>query len=177
MTSNKPASRPSGKGQPASILDIYEDYEDAAEILLTVQLVLAARRWRSLLDEQLRRIDQSSARMEALAAIANSPALPAQVDIARRLRIEGPTLTRMLDTLEKDGLVERLADPDDRRSKKLRLTARGREALDEIFGVAEVYRARLLEDVPPEMLDTVNDFLRMLMGRLDEGLPDPGPPA
>ena len=46
--------------------------------------------------------------MEALAAIINSPSLSAQVDIAKRLRIEGPTMTRMLDTLEADGLVERL---------------------------------------------------------------------
>ncbi|MES2698282.1 MAG: MarR family transcriptional regulator, partial [Pseudomonadota bacterium] len=87
--------------------DVYAEGGTSAEILLTLQLVLVTRRWRSLLDDKLRPIRQSSARMEAMSAIFNSRELPAQVDIARRLRIEGPTLTRMLARLETEGLVER----------------------------------------------------------------------
>lgn len=141
------------------------------EIRFTIQLVLAARRWRSLLDEHLRRIDQSSARMEALSAILGSPPLSAQVDIAKRLRIEGPTLTRMLDTLEKDGLVERLPDPNDRRTNKLRLTPAGEKALEEIFDVVDVLRARLLDGLPPETIEQGNELLAGLLGKLDAGLP------
>ena len=150
---------------------VYRTGGTTPELRFTVQLVLAARRWRSLLDEHLRRIEQSSARMEAMAAILASPPLSAQVDIAKRLRIEGPTLTRMLDTLEKDGLVERLPDPADRRTKKLRLTPEGEEALEEIFEIVDVLRARLLEGVPPEMIEQGNEFLAGLMGKLDAGLP------
>ena len=150
---------------------VYRTGGTTRELRFTVQLVLAARRWRSLLDEHLRRIEQSSARMEAMAAILASPPLSAQVDIAKRLRIEGPTLTRMLDTLEKDGLVERLPDPADRRTKKLRLTPEGEEALEEIFEIVDVLRARLLEGVPPEMIEQGNEFLAGLMGKLDAGLP------
>ncbi len=100
-----------------SSFEIYRSGRTTPAIRLTVQMVLAARRWRSLLDERLRLAGQSSARMEALAAIINSPWPSAQVDIAKRLRIEGPTMTRMLDPLEADGLVVRLPDPTDRRSK------------------------------------------------------------
>lgn len=150
---------------------IYRTGDTTPEIRFTVQLVLAARRWRSLLDEHLRAIEQSSARMEAMAAILASPPLSAQVDIAKRLRIEGPTLTRMLDTLEKDGLVERLPDPADRRTKKLRLTPAGETALEEIFEVVDVLRARLLEGVPVETIERGNEFLGSLLARLDAGLP------
>ena len=142
------------------------------DIRVTVNLVLVARRWRSLLDERLRLIGQSSARMEAMAAIINSPSLSAQVDIAKRLRIEGPTMTRMLDTLEADGLVERLPDPADRRTKQLRLTPTGEKVLEEIFAIADELRDRLLDRVAPERLDELNALLVMLTDRLDAGLPE-----
>jgi MarR family transcriptional regulator, transcriptional regulator for hemolysin len=141
------------------------------EIQLTVLLVLVARKWRSLLDEKLRPSGQSSARMEALSAILNSPDRSAQVDIARRLRIEGPTLTRMLDALEKDGLVERLPAPGDRRTKRLQVTGEGEAALEEIFAVADVFRARLLDGVDAETMADVSGFLAGLLDRLDTGLP------
>ena len=148
-----------------------EGGEFTPEIQLTVLLVLVARKWRSLLDEKLRPSGQSSARMEALSAILNSPDGSAQVDIARRLRIEGPTLTRMLDALEKDGLVERRPAPGDRRTKRLQVTGEGEAALEDIFAVADVFRARLLDGVDTETMDEVSRFLAGLLDRLDAGLP------
>jgi len=150
---------------------IYRDGGTTREIRLTINLVLVARRWRSLLDERLRLIGQSSARMEALGAIMNSPALSAQVNIAKRLKIEGPTMTRMLDTLEADGLVERLPDPSDRRTKQLRLTAEGERVLQEIFTIADELRDRLLDGLPADKIDELNAFLGLLTERLDAGLP------
>ena len=155
-----------------STYEIYRAGGTTQPIQLTINLVLVARRWRSLIDERLRVIGQSAARMEALAAIFNSPPLSAQVDIARRLRIEGPTMTRMLDTLEKDGLVERLSDPNDRRTKQLRLTPEGEKALEDIFEIVEAMRERLLGGVPPGKMDEVTEFLATLVQRLDDGLPE-----
>ena len=155
-----------------SNFEIYRAGGTTADIRLTINLVLVARRWRALLDERLRATGQSAARMEAMAAILNSPSLSAQVDIAKRLRIEGPTMTRMLDTLENDGLVERLPDPGDRRTKQLRLTAAGEAALEEIFAIADALRDRLLEGVPAAKVEELNAFLGMLTDRLDAGLPD-----
>jgi MarR family transcriptional regulator for hemolysin len=157
--------------RPPSNFEVYRAGGTTREIRLTINLVLVARRWRSLLDERLRLIGQSSARMEALAAIMNSPALSAQVNIAKRLRIEGPTMTRMLDTLEADGLVERLPDPTDRRTKQLRLTAEGERALEEIFSIADELRERLLDGLPGDKIDELNGILCLLTDRLDAGLP------
>jgi len=165
----------SGQDSPKRTKSNFATYREGGttrDIRVTVNLVLVARRWRSLLDERLRLIGQSSARMEALAAIINSPSLSAQVDIAKRLRIEGPTMTRMLDTLEADGLVERLPDPADRRTKQLRVTVEGERVLEEIFGIADGLRDRLLDGVPTERMDGLNELLVMLTERLDAGLPE-----
>jgi MarR family transcriptional regulator, transcriptional regulator for hemolysin len=48
-----------------------------------------------------------------------------QQELARSLGIEGPTLTRHLDSLERAGLVERRRDPSDRRAVQVELTKAG----------------------------------------------------
>lgn len=158
---------------PRSSFTLYREGRSTPEIRMTVLMVLTARRWRSLLDDRLRPIEQSSARMEAMAAILNSPPLSPQVDIARRLRIEGPTLTRMLDSLERGGQVERLPDPNDRRTNQLRLTDEGEAELAKIFEISDTMRARLLDGFSDEQILQVNAFLEELLARLDAGLPDP----
>ena len=154
-----------------SSFELYRDGGTTPEILLTISLVHIARRWRSLLDEKLRPINQSAARMEAMAAIINSPPLSPQVDIAKRLRIEGPTLTRMLDSLEADGLVQRLPDPADRRTKQLKLTPAGESALEQIFAIVDDLRARLLDGYSTDHIAAMNEFCWDLVKRLDDRLP------
>jgi DNA-binding MarR family transcriptional regulator len=49
--------------------------------------------------------------------------------LARDERVTAPTMTRLVAGLERDGLVARVADPDDRRSARLDATAAGRRIL------------------------------------------------
>ena len=51
-------------------------------------------------------------------------------ELAERLGVEPPTITKMLRRLETCGLVERRADPEDARSLRIYLTGQGR-ALEE----------------------------------------------
>lgn len=137
---------------------------------LMIAIVLAGRRWRSLLDERLRQMGHSASRMEAMAAIAYSPASTTQIQVAKRVGIEGPTLTRTLDMLEADGLVERLADPTDRRNKHMRLTHAGYEALGEMFAIMAQWREQLLEGLSKTDIKRNLDFLSVLLERIDSGL-------
>ena len=141
---------------------------------VTVQLVLAARRWRSVLDEKLRTIGTSAARMEALATIGRAPWLSAQVEIANRMGIEKPTLTRMLDTLEAEQLVERLPDPWDRRAKLIRLTPKGEETLQAASALASALRDTLLDGFSEEEITLANRFNERLLTRLDAGFAEEG---
>lgn len=50
--------------------------------------------------------------------------------LAARLNISKQALNFVLDRLQRDGLVTRVADPDDQRAKQIRLTAAGREAAE-----------------------------------------------
>lgn len=151
---------------------IYRRGGSTPAIRLTVALVLVARRWRVLIDERLRPLGQSSARMEALSAIINSNGPNSQTDIAKHLRIEGPTMTRMIDGLSRDGLVERQPAPSDRRTNYLSLTQEGEAALEAIFEATDGMRERLLEGIPEEKIDGLSKLLYLLLDRLDAGLPE-----
>lgn len=152
-----------------TILPAREGYPPL-ELGLTMNFVLVARRWRSLVDEKLRALGHSASRMEAMGAIAYAPSGATQIQIAKRIGIEGPTLTRTLDMLEADGLVERLADPNDRRNKHMKLTPEGLDALAEMFGLCAALRSKLLEDIPAGDLKQNLGFMTMLLGRIDNGL-------
>ena len=129
----------------------------------TYRMILVARRYRAMLDEQLRPLGYGTARMEALSTIARATEPTAQIAIAKRIGIEGPTLTRMLDTLEADGLVVRRQDPTDRRTKLIELTPEGEKALEEIMRVAHAFRATVLKTLSDEDLEQVNEVTDKLM--------------
>lgn len=49
-------------------------------------------------------------------------------EISQVLQVSSPTVTQIINGLEKSGLVERNIDPDDRRAVKIKLTPAGLEA-------------------------------------------------
>jgi DNA-binding MarR family transcriptional regulator len=51
-------------------------------------------------------------------------------EISKLLQVTPPTVTQIINTLEKDGLVERMVDPADRRAVKIKLSEVGMEATE-----------------------------------------------
>ncbi len=60
-------------------------------------------------------------------------------DLAAWLAVKPPTVTQFVDALESRGLVERFADPDDRRAIRVRLSQSGRD-------MADSFHARAMEE-------------------------------
>jgi MarR family transcriptional regulator for hemolysin len=89
-----------------------------------------------------------------------------QHELARALRIEGPTLTRHLDGLEEEGLVVRRRDPHDRRAVSVELTEAGRAKHAEMLRAVQAFNRRLLAGLN----DGEIDELRTLLGRLEQNV-------
>lgn len=140
------------------------------DMALTIAIVMAGRRWRAVIDDKLRTLGQSASRLEAMASIAYSPPQTTQIQIAKRIGIEGPTLTRTLDMLETDGLVVRHPDPSDRRNKLMRLTPAGYTVLAKMLSVTQCLRSQLLGDIPAEESDAAYRFVLTLLDRIEGGL-------
>jgi DNA-binding MarR family transcriptional regulator len=73
-----------------------------------------------------------------------------QQELATKLLIHPSRLVAILDNLEKRGLVERRANPDDRRLYSLHLTKGGRELLESIGKVAREHQDALLTALSKE---------------------------
>lgn len=156
--------------------ELYREGGTTREISLLIKLVLMVRRFRNQLDESLRQIDQSTARMETLSAILNMQGPKSQSDVAKRLRVEAATVTRMVDILSKEGLVERSPDPNDRRVNLLSISPKGEAALEQIFRIYDRMRNHLLQDLSGDDVDRMHAMVDLMTQRLDEPA-DAGPIA
>jgi DNA-binding MarR family transcriptional regulator len=109
----------------------------------------------------LSEIDIRPAQYSVLVVIGANPGL-SQADVSELLGIERARLVRLLDRLEKRGLMRRLASPTDRRSHALRLTAAGRAALKRAKALAAAHETRLLERLGAAnhrmMMEALRDF-------------------
>ena len=72
----------------------------------------------------------------ALRMIGREPEMPT-LRLATLLHLHPSTVTGIIDRLERDGCVERVADPGDARSTRLRLTRRGRRYDNDTEGTIE----------------------------------------
>lgn len=64
-------------------------------------------------------------------------------DLAGRLSLDSPAITGLLDRLEKEDLVERRNDPEDRRALKVYLTGKGRSVAGDIYKIAADFNEEL----------------------------------
>lgn len=75
-----------------------------------------------------------------------------QSELACELELEQATLVRLLDRMEENGLIERRADPNDRRVKLLVLTPHGEEQAALVRAIADRMRAQIFQDIDPGQL-------------------------
>jgi len=87
-------------------------------------------RFRSIIfDGLLRPHDITMAQGWAILSLSRTNGLR-QADLAEQLNIGTVTTSKLIDRLEARGFVERRADPDDRRSKRIFATEKARQLLD-----------------------------------------------
>jgi DNA-binding MarR family transcriptional regulator len=101
----------------------------------------------------------------ALASIDNhGPLTPSE--LADRERVKRPTATRLIASLESEGLVARTSDPSDRRSSLIAVTPEGRELMRTLRTRKDAYLARRLAKLTAderEALARAADLLERLL--------------
>jgi MarR family transcriptional regulator, transcriptional regulator for hemolysin len=136
-------------------------------VFLTRKIMRFARRWRAIANEHLSAIGQTQARWEALYWIAVSQGGATQRELAECVGIEEPTLVRMLHRLEQEGLVERRASQEDRRTKTIVLTQAAAPHLKAMSNVIDGLREEVLQGIPAEDITKCVEVLDKLLERLE----------
>ncbi|MEJ0036156.1 MAG: MarR family transcriptional regulator [Gammaproteobacteria bacterium] len=131
-------------------------------------LTFVARRWRNLMNEELRAVGQSQARWGTLYWIAVFGDTVNQTELADRIGVEQPTLGRVLRDLEAEGLIERASGSADRRAKVIRLTAAAKPVMKQINRIQDAVRARLLSGIDPKDLTVCMAVFAQILANIDE---------
>jgi len=95
------------------------------EALVGFWINLASRTIVRVVDGRLRPLGFALSQLTVLRALAEGGSLP-QKDLARIARVEQPTMAEMLARMERDGLVEREPNPEDKRASLTSLTRSAR---------------------------------------------------
>jgi DNA-binding MarR family transcriptional regulator len=103
----------------------------------------------------------------ALATIdVHGPLTPSE--LAARERVRRPTATRLVARLEALGVLQRAADPADRRSSLLSVTPEGRALLEEMRGRKTAYLAHRIEKLDDEERATLDRATAILERLLED---------
>ncbi|PYB70871.1 MULTISPECIES: MarR family winged helix-turn-helix transcriptional regulator [Rhizobium] len=129
------------------------------------------RKLRAFFDAVVREEGLTLARARTLFAISRRGPLT-QKELAEELEIETPTLARVLDGMEKQGLIVRSEDASDRRAKRIDMTPGGRETSKGMHALASDLRGQIAEDISAEDIEIALSVVRRLvrnLQRLDVG--------
>ena len=99
-----------------------------------------------------------------------------QKELAEQLSVEAPTVTRMLQRMQRCQLIERRPDPEDRRVSRVYLTQRSTELEPAVQESWTKLEERLLADISPEERVLLHRLLTKMLTNLQHvkgaALPD-----
>jgi DNA-binding MarR family transcriptional regulator len=105
--------------------------------------------------------DLTPSRVSALATIAGGEPL-AVGELAKRMAVSTPTVSHIVDALDKLGLIDRLPDPNDRRVCRLTTSEAGEELLEELSRRTTGMLAERIHRLPPDQQSALEAALPAL---------------
>lgn len=127
-----------------------------------------SRRMRQAVDAEMRLIGLTEATWRPLIYLRSLGDGVRQKDLANAMSIEGPSLVRLLDSLERRGFIERREDEHDRRARGIHLTRAGRDLAVRAARIGNTFQSRLLAGVPLADLETCERVLETLEREMEE---------
>jgi len=128
-----------------------------------------ARLLRTCADQRARQHGMTRAQWAVLLRLERHEGLK-QSDLAELLDLQPITLTRLVDRLCDNGLIERRADPNDRRAKRLYLTAAARPLLDRVTDHVEDLGKTVLDGISQASADAIQSQLAIARENLRQAI-------
>ena len=116
-------------------------------------LARLVRVWRALIDHRLKPLELTQTHWVTLHNIHQLPPDQSQIQLAKAIGIEQPSLVRTLDQLEEKGLISRQTCASDRRAKRIKLTEKAAPIITEMEAVITKRAAKSFPGFHPQSLN------------------------
>lgn len=136
-----------------------------SQYLLGYLISDTGRMIRKEFDERARVLGVTGPQWRLLAQLRREPGMK-QAPLAELLEVEPISLSRMIDRLQELGLVERRANPHDRRAWCLHLTAKADPLVDKIKAIADDLHVQMLDGLSKQQLDDIRNMLEHIRNNL-----------
>ena len=146
----------------------YERTLHVRDTCLCLMLQQSARALARHFDEVFRPLGLTNGQFSLLMSL-NRPNPPTMGEVAALLAMDRTTLTAALKPLERRGLVGATADKDDKRARRLSLTAAGREMLARAYPAWEAAHRKIDAAVSPSRARSLRaDLKRIAFGESEK---------
>ena len=134
---------------------------------LGVFLVLASKSQERLAElEMKKQLGLTPAHWKVILALNVSDGLT-QKELADKIYVDGSTLVPILDKMEQNGLVERRADPKDRRINRIFLTPKSESTVDSIILIVLQLRKMIYRGVSEDEINSARKILEVIIKNSD----------
>ena len=127
----------------------------------------AHRNFARIADVELRDLGFATGQMPVLMGLKGGKAL-SQADLARNAQVEQPSMAQLLNRMERDGLVERVPDPADKRSRLISLTATATKRMPQAKAVMEALKTQALVGFSEEEIAQLASFVERINTNIDQ---------
>lgn len=117
-------------------------------------------------DARLRAVGLATAQLPVLSMLRDGRQLP-QAELARLAKVEQPSMAQLLGRMERDGLIRRVPDPDDRRSSLISLTEEAERRLPAGRAVLRQGNADMTRGLSRGEVDQLVDLLRRVLANVE----------
>ena len=90
------------------------------------------------------------------------------MDIQNAYSMTNPTVTGILQNMEVGGWIERVSNPNDSRSKIIKLTKKSLDKKDELYNLGENLEKELTKDLTKEEYKQLLNLLDKMIGGIDK---------
>jgi MarR family transcriptional regulator for hemolysin len=129
------------------------------------QIMDVARMLRTYADQRARQFGISRAQWAVLVRIDRTEGLK-QSELAEILDLQPISLTRLLDRLAENGLIERRADPNDRRANRLYLRPAAKPLLEQLAALGTGMMETVLEGLDDHAIERMLKELGLVKDNL-----------
>lgn len=136
------------------------------ESTLGPDLARLVRLWRAVIDQRLKPLSLTQTHWVTLYNINRLPPDQSQIQLAKAIGIEQPSLVRTLDQLEDKKLISRHTCFNDRRAKRIKLTEIAQPIMEQVNTVILDTRKEILHGISAQEVEQ----LVGLIGRLENNI-------